>query len=89
MASSKGTARGAGMDQFHVQVFFAGREGVQEEYDSQKRRSIRKMKDLLKSAPFGSSGSVRMVQGKRRILIAQAHVAYRKNGSLIVKMDEL
>lgn len=95
-------ARGAGREEFHIQVVLAGREGTQEEYETKKRAAIRKCKNLVKQGDFGSAGSVTMLtpvnpqdgfesgEPPKRTLIFQCHQAKTKKGAtLVLKVDEL
>ncbi len=81
---------------FHVQVFIAGREGVQEQRQGNKRLAIRECKSLVSEGGFGSAGSVTMeversasVKGVSRTLIFQCSRKYQKNGKLLTKAEEL
>lgn len=86
--------------EFHIQVFLAGREGVQEEYIGGKREAIRRCKRLVGQGSFGSAGAVYVVEQQgaqdgyengtvKRTLIFQCHKAMTKQKREYVKIDEL
>jgi len=80
---------------FHVQVFIAGREGVQESRMGNKRLATRECKSLVAQGGFGSAGSVTMETFRpgrndfKRTLIFQCARRYQKNGKLVTKVEEL
>ena len=75
---------------YRAVTFIAGRSGSQTDELGSKREIIRTVKRILGQAPFGSASSVTMVSpGKKDVLIYQAHVAKRRDGTNYVRSDEL
>ncbi len=80
--------------EYHIQVAIAGREGVQEEYETNKREAIRKARRLTGLGGFGSAASVTWTTvGKRgkvhRRLLYQCTKVKSRAGREYVKVEEL